>query len=40
MKFTWITNDGKTHEKFIVDREDRLKFIEGLETDLSIVLWW
>lgn len=40
MKFTWITKDGKRHQKFIEDREERLLFIEYLEYDPDVVLWW
>lgn len=39
MKFTWMTKDGVIHEKVIHDRAERLKFIEWLEYDKSVV-WW
>ena len=39
MKFKWMTTDGIWHEKTITNREERLKFIEWLETDSSVVEW-
>lgn len=39
MRFIWWTRDGKKHEKTIVDYEDRLAFIEWLETSSNVVKW-
>lgn len=39
MKFVWWTRDGKMHEKFVIEYEDRLNFIEWLETSPDVVSW-
>ena len=39
MLFRWKTKDGKKHFKFIDDREERLAFINWLETSPDVVEW-
>lgn len=39
MKFVWWTKDGRRHEKVVCDYEDRLNFIEWLETSPDVVSW-
>lgn len=39
MTFKWLTEDGKWHERTIWDTEERIKFIEWLETDKSVIRW-
>ncbi len=40
MKFTWFTKDGKMHEKIINNPDERLEFIDWLETSPDVVKWF
>lgn len=42
VKFVYYTKDGERHEKVIdkEDRDERLKFIEWLETNKNVVKWY
>jgi hypothetical protein len=39
MKFTWWTKDGKKHEKVVDSYDERLHFIEWLETSPEVKRW-
>ena len=39
MRFKWLTTDGMWHERVIHDQDERLKFIEWLETDTTVLEW-